>query len=91
MNAIFGKLSILCFIAVVVGTVIYGLFNSDDGMGIVLMMCYLPMLFVPLGFLLCVISVLKKETPKRYRYIGFSLNCLSLLMLLVLAFGHMFF
>jgi len=90
MKSIFGKLSILCFVAVIVGLVIsYRSFVilDDDPMGMALMMLYLLILFVPLGFLFCVLSVCKREVPKYYRYIGFFLNCLWFLMFLYAALG----
>ena len=80
-DAFWGKLSILCFVAVIVGVTLYGLFNPDDGFGMALIACYLLMLCVPLGYLFGILSVVQKEVPKRYRYIGFFLNSLWLLLL----------
>ena len=84
IQAIYGKLSILCFFAVIIGVVIHWLLDPSDGMGIVMMLAFLPVLFVPLGFLFGILSAVKKEIPKYYRYIGFFLN--SLLLLLTIFF-----
>ena len=78
MKAIFGKLSILWSLLIVVSFFIPFFFGVTDGRAVWLMVLVSPILFTPVGFLCCYFSAGKKEIPKYYRYIGFSLNFLSL-------------
>jgi hypothetical protein len=94
MKTIFGKLSILCFFAVIIGLVISYracMILDDDPMGMVLAMFYFPILFTPLGFLFCFLSARKKESPSCCRHIGFVLNCLSFLLFFYVSIGPMIF
>ena len=89
MKAVFGKLNVLCFVAVVVGMVIsYVPFVilDNDPMGMALMLFYLSILFIPLGLIFFSVSAVKKEIPKYYRYIG-----LFLIFLLVLMWIYFYF
>ena len=95
MKAIFGKLSILCFVTVVAYMLITRLWGEllalyidpNVDFGIIL---FLPPVFVFFGFLFCVLSSNKKETPQYYRYIGFLLNLL-LTVLYILLFHAVFY
>ena len=67
MKAIFGKLSIACFvlsfIALILGMTT-DLYDALSGVP----------LFPPIGVVFGYLSALKQETPKCYRYAGFILN-----------------
>jgi len=75
MKSIFGKLSILCFVILVVifGIWLRNIFGETDPLGL----CFAAIVLstsTPIGFLFGYLSAYRQETPKCYRYIGFSLN-----------------
>ena len=72
-DAFWGKLSILCFVTVIAGTAISKKLDPEP-FTTALVLCYLLMLCVPLGYLFGIISTVQKEVPKCYRYCGFFLN-----------------
>ena len=75
MKAILGKLSILCFVALIIILLCaIPIIAADDPMGAVFLLVFLTPLFTTVGLVLGYLSALKQETPKCYRYIGFFLN-----------------
>ena len=75
MKAIFGKLSILCFVVLII--ILFcalPVIFKDDPMGAVIMLVFLTPLFTTVGLVLGYLSALRQETPKCYRYIGFFMN-----------------
>ena len=76
MKAIFGKLSILSFLILITAWLITELTGMRLGL-----YSEFAVLQYPIGFLFGYLSLLKQETPKCYRYIGFFLNFVLLFLL----------
>ena len=84
MNAIFGKLSILCFIVGIVAIAIFHYALFVKGMPIhglaeeiqktPIELLTVSFVLMSLGFIFSVIGKLKKEMPQKYATIGFYLN-----------------
>ena len=95
MTAKFGKLSIGCFIALIlidVGDTIYcGFWRAKLGWYLMPWTSLAYWFFIVSGIVLGYWSALRQETPKRYRYIGFLLHLVWLLLLvnfLMVLFFH---
>jgi uncharacterized Tic20 family protein len=92
MKAKFGILSIGVFCATVVLCVfvilrIPYINDLDNGFFLLLYGIFGSCFLSVVGMILGIMSMLKKEEPKCFRYIGFGLNLLCLLFVLLMCFG----